>query len=154
MTIRDLVRNALRMRPDRIVVGEIRGGEALDMLQALNTGHDGSMSTGHANSAKDMLARIETMCLMAGVELPLPAIRAQIASGVDILVHLGRLRDRSRRVLGIYEVADLRDGEYVLRELFVFKEEAEVNGRIIGGLVRTENPLEHMEKLESHGKSL
>ena len=154
VTIRDLVRNALRMRPDRIVVGEIRGGEALDMLQAMNTGHDGSMSTGHANSAKDMLARIETMCLMAGVELPLPAIRAQIASGVDILVHLGRLRDRSRRVLGIYEVADLRDGEYVLRELFVFKEEAEVNGRIIGGLVRTENPLERMEKLESHGKSL
>ena len=154
ISIRDLIKASLRMRPDRIIVGEVRGAEAFDMLQCMNTGHDGSMSTGHANSAKDMLARIETMCLMAGVELPLPAIRAQIASGVDILVHLGRLRDRSRRVLGIYEVADLRDGEYVLRELFVFKEEAEVNGRIIGGLVRTENPLERMEKLESHGKSL
>lgn len=154
VTIRDLVRNALRMRPDRIVVGEIRSGEALDMLQAMNTGHDGSMSTGHANSAKDMLARIETMCLMAGVELPLPAIRSQIASGVDILVHLGRLRDRSRKVLGIYEVAGIRRGEIMINELFAYREEGMAGGKVIGGLVRTGKELEHREKLEIHGKSI
>ncbi len=152
ITIRDLVRNALRMRPDRIVVGEIRSGEALDMLQAMNTGHDGSMSTGHANSAKDMIARIETMCLMGGVELPLPAIRSQIASGVDILVHLGRLRDKSRRVLGIYEVTGVKRGEVAIRELFGFKEEGQRDGKVIGGLVRTGKELEHREKLIRSGK--
>ena len=102
VTIRDLIRSALRMRPDRIIVGEVRGGEAVDMLQSLNTGHDGSLSTLHANSSQDMLSRIETMTLM-GIDLPLEAIRRQIASGVDILVHLGRMRDKSRKLLEITE---------------------------------------------------
>ncbi|MGA3513534.1 ATPase, T2SS/T4P/T4SS family, partial [Lactiplantibacillus plantarum] len=99
------------MRPDRIVVGEVRGGEAVDMLQAMNTGHDGSLTTGHANSARDMLSRLETMVLMSGLELPLPAIRRQIASAVEIIVHLGRLRDGSRKVLQISEIRDYVDGE-------------------------------------------
>ena len=114
ITIRDLIRTALRMRPERIVVGECRGEEALDMLQAMNTGHDGSLSTGHANSCRDMLSRLETMVLM-GMELPLAAIRSQIASGLDILVHLGRMRDKSRKVLAITEVIGMQDGEIVLK---------------------------------------
>lgn len=116
ITIRDLIKSALRMRPDRIVVGEVRGGEAIDMLQALNTGHDGSLSTGHANSSEDMLARLETMVLM-GMELPLSAIRRQIASGVDIIVHLGRLRDKSRRVLEIVEILGYENDEIVTAPL-------------------------------------
>lgn len=121
ITIRDLIKTALRMRPDRIVVGECRGAEALDVLQAMNTGHDGSLSTGHANSCKDMLSRLETMVLM-GMDLPLPAIRSQIASGVDLLVHLGRLRDHSRKVLMIAEIEGMKDGEVCIRPLYEFVE--------------------------------
>lgn len=142
--IRDLIKSALRMRPDRIVVGEVRGGEAVDMLQALNTGHDGSLSTAHANSSKDMLSRLETMTLM-GVELPLEAIRMQIASGVDILVHLGRMRDKTRKVLEISEVCDFCGNEIVLRTLYKWKE-----GK---GLVQ-EGELFHREKLERAGIAL
>lgn len=121
ITIRDLIKTALRMRPDRIVVGECRGAEALDVLQAMNTGHDGSLSTGHANSCKDMLSRLETMVLM-GMDLPLPAIRSQIASGVDLLVHLGRLRDHSRKVLMIAEIEGMKDGEVCIHPLYEFVE--------------------------------
>ena len=123
ITIRDLIRTALRMRPERIVVGECRGEEALDMLQAMNTGHDGSLSTGHANSCRDMLSRLETMVLM-GMELPLAAIRIQIASGLDILVHLGRMRDKSRKVLAITEVIGMQDGEIVLKDLYRYVEKS------------------------------
>ena len=144
VTIRDLIRSALRMRPDRIIVGEVRGGEAMDMLQALNTGHEGSLSTAHANSAEDMLSRLETMVLM-GVELPLEAIRRQIASGVDILVHLGRMRDRSRKVLEVTEVYGFEDGQIRIRPLYQWQE-----GK---GLVKTA-PLLHMEKLERAGIEL
>lgn len=136
ITIRDLIRTALRMRPERIIVGECRGAEALDMLQAMNTGHDGSLSTGHANSCRDMLSRMETMVLM-GMELPLPAIRSQIASGIDILVHLGRLRDKSRKVLHIAEIAGMEHGEIKLHELFRFVEEGESCGKVCGKLVQT-----------------
>ena len=121
VSIRDLIKTALRMRPDRIVVGEVRGGEAVDMLQALNTGHEGSLSTAHANSARDMLSRLETMTLM-GVELPLEAIRRQIASGVDILIHLGRMRDKSRKVLEITEVCGFEEGEIKTNVLYQWKE--------------------------------
>lgn len=121
VTIRDLIKTALRMRPDRIVVGEVRGGEAVDMLQALNTGHEGSLSTAHANSAEDMLSRLETMTLM-GVDLPLEAIRRQIASGVDILIHLGRMRDKSRKVLEITEICGFEDHEVKTRTLYQWQE--------------------------------
>lgn len=131
VSIRDLIRTSLRLRPDRIVVGEIRGAEALDMLQAMNTGHDGSISTGHANSCIDMLRRIETMVLM-GVKLPLDAIRAQIASGIDILVHLGRLRDGSRKVLDIAELLDYENGEFCMNPLYRFQETGEEEGQITG----------------------
>ena len=117
ITMRDLIKTSLRMRPDRIIVGEVRGGEAFDMMQAMNTGHDGSMSTGHANSPKDMLNRLETLFLM-GLEIPLAAIRQQIASGIDVIVHLGRLSDRSRRVLEITEIQGIHDGEIVLSPLY------------------------------------
>lgn len=134
ITIRDLIKASLRMRPDRIVVGEVRGGEAADMMQCLNTGHEGSMSTGHANSAKDMLARLENMILMA-MEIPLEAIRRQIASGIDIIVHLGRLRDKSRRVLEIVEVVGYEKQEYCLNTLYQFEEEGEdADGRVQGSL--------------------
>lgn len=144
--IRELIRSSLRMRPDRIIVGEVRGPEAVDMLQCLNTGHDGSMSTGHANSGKDMLARLESMVLM-GLELPLAAIRQQIASGIDIIVHLGRLRDRSRRVLEITEILGFEGNEIRLNTLFKFEEAGEDDeGRIIGefhkrGTLQKENKL-------------
>lgn len=131
ITIRDLIKSALRMRPDRIIVGEVRSAEALDMLQALNTGHDGSLSTGHANSPKDMLSRLETMVLM-GIELPLPAIRRQIASGIDLIVHLGRLRDKSRKVLEITEILDYQDGEILTHPLYIYEEKGEVDGKIQG----------------------
>ncbi len=120
INIRDLIKTSLRMRPDRVIVGEVRGPEALDMLQAMNTGHDGSMSTGHANSPKDMLARLETMVLM-GIEMPLLAIRSQIASGIDIVIHLGRMNDKSRKVLEIDEVIGLEKGEIILRKMFELK---------------------------------
>ena len=153
VSIRDLIRTSLRMRPDRIIVGEVRGPEALDMIQAMNTGHDGSMSTGHANSARDALARIETMILMGNIELPLPAVRSQIASGTDILVHLGRLRDGTRKVLEISEMEGLLEGEYVLRQLYRFAEESESEGKIKGRWIR-ENPLAGTQKLELAGVSL
>lgn len=131
ISIRDLIRSALRMRPDRIIVGEVRGSEAIDMIQAMNTGHDGSLSTGHANSARDMLSRLETMALM-GMDLPLPAIRGQIASAIDLIVHLGRLRDRSRRLLEICEVTGMEDGRIMTEPLFRFCETGERDGKIIG----------------------
>lgn len=149
VTIRELIRTALRMRPNRIIVGECRGMEALDMLQAMNTGHDGSLSTGHANSAFDMLSRLETMVLM-GAELPLPAIRRQIASGIDILVHLGRLRDRSRKVLEIMEMDGMNDEEIMLRRLCHFCETAEKEGKIQGKWIWDE-PLIHQGKLLAAG---
>ena len=125
VSIRDMIKTALRMRPDRIVVGEVRGGEAVDMLQALNTGHEGSLSTAHANSARDMLSRLETMTLM-GVDLPLEAIRRQIASGVDILIHLGRMRDKTRKVLEITEVCGYEKNEIITRTLFRREEDLEL----------------------------
>ena len=134
ITIRDLIKSSLRMRPDRIIVGEVRGAEAIDMMQCLNTGHDGSMSTGHANSALDMLARLENMILM-GMELPLQAIKQQIVSGIDVIVHLGRLRDKSRRVLEIAEVIGCESGEIRLNPLYVFEEAGQdQEGNIIGRL--------------------
>ena len=149
ITVRDLIRTALRMRPNRIIVGEIRGGECLDMLQAMNTGHDGSLSTGHANSCQDMISRMETMVLM-GMELPLTAIRAQIAAGVDILVHLGRLRDRSRRVLSIVEVAGVEQGNIILNPLYEFVEMGEKNGKITGSWQK-KGELIHQGKLYRAG---
>lgn len=148
--IRDLIRTSLRMRPDRIIVGEVRGGEAFDMMQCLNTGHDGSMSTGHANSSKDMLSRLENMILM-GMELPLTAIRQQIASGVDLIVHLGRLRDKSRRVLEITEVLGFEDGRIPLNPLYQFVETGEdAKGRVLGEL-RKKGELSYVEKLQTAG---
>lgn len=149
ISIRQLIRTALRMRPDRIIVGECRGAEALDMLQAMNTGHDGSLSTGHANSCQDMLRRLETMVLM-GMELPVSAIRAQIASGIDVLVHLGRLRDRTRKVLDIMELDGMTQGEIRLNPLYHFEETGEEDGRIVGRW-RRQNSLIHREKLAAAG---
>ena len=149
VTIRDLIRASLRMRPDRIIVGEVRGAEAIDMLQALNTGHDGSLSTGHANSAADMIARLETMVLM-GMELPLAAIRRQIAGGVDLIVHLGRLRDKSRRVLSVSEVVGYEQGEVLLSVLYEFQETGERNGSVQGIWKKT-GSLVHTEKLQQAG---
>jgi len=150
ISIRDLIRAALRMRPSLIIVGECRGGEALDVLQAMNTGHDGSLSTGHANSCKDMIARLETMVLMGNVELPVNAIRSQIASGIDIFVHLGRLRDKSRKVLSITEVVGYEKEEIILNELYRFCEVAEEGGCIQGEL-RKVGELKHREKLKNAG---
>lgn len=152
ITIRDLIRSALRMRPDRIVLGEIRGAEALDMLQAMNTGHDGSLSTGHANSCEDMLKRIETMVLM-GMELPLDAIRAQIASGIDILIHLGRLRDRSRKVLNVTEISEWRENQICVHSLFEFREIG-MEGEAIKGCWEKTGELKHQEKLRAAGLCL
>lgn len=150
ITIRDLIKTSLRMRPDRIIVGEVRGGEAFDMMQCLNTGHDGSMSTGHANSSADMLSRLENMILM-GMEIPLDAIRQQIASGIDIIVHLGRLRDRTRKVLEIVEVLGYEKGEIRLKPLYQFKETGEdARGRILGELEK-KGELTYVEKLQSAG---
>lgn len=150
ITIRELIRSSLRMRPDRIIVGEVRGAEAVDMLQCLNTGHDGSMSTGHANSGKDMLSRLENMVLM-GMELPLNAIRQQIASGIDVIVHLGRLRDKSRRVLEITEVIGCENNEIKLNPLFVFEEAGEDSqGNVVGRLQRR-GVLIHENKLKAAG---
>lgn len=149
ITIRELIRTALRMRPDRIIVGEVRGAECLDMLQAMNTGHDGSLSTGHANSCRDMLNRMETMVLM-GMELPLPAIRAQIASGIDIMVHLGRLRDKSRRVLSIMELNGVKGGEICLNPLYEFVESGIKDEKITGRWEKRGEIL-HREKLAAAG---
>lgn len=153
VTIRALIRSSLRMRPERIVVGEVRGAEALDMLQAMNTGHDGSLSTGHANSTKDMLSRLETMVLGAA-PLPLEAIRQQIASAVDIMIHLSRLRDKSRRTMEITEVLDCRNGRIELNALYAFAEEGEgADGKVIGSLKRTENRMQNTDKFKLAGIS-
>lgn len=154
IAIRDLIKTSLRMRPDRIIVGEVRGGEAVDLIgSALNCGHDGSMSTGHANSARDMLMRLETMMLM-GVELPLPAIRRQIASGVDVIVHLGRLRDKTRKVLEIAEVTGFEDGEITLSPLYTFEEEGGAAGNKVKGRLIRKEELRHADKLKMAGISL
>lgn len=151
ITIRELIRTSLRMRPNRIIVGEVRGPEAVDMMQCLNTGHDGSMSTGHANSAVDMLSRLENMILM-GMELPLAAIKQQIVSGIDIIVHLGRLRDKSRKVLEIAEVVGVREGEIVLNPLYCFEEErGEQHREKIRGKLQKKGELMHEEKLRAAG---
>lgn len=149
ISIRSLIKTSLRMRPSRIIVGEVRDEAAIDMLAAMNTGHDGSISTGHANSAQDMLRRLESMVLM-GMEIPLAAVRRQIASAVDIIVHLGRLRDRSRRVLMISEVAGMENGEIKLNTLFEFVEIGEEQGKIIGALKKI-NDLLNVSKLLSSG---
>lgn len=152
ISIRDLIRSSLRMRPNRIVVGEVRGGEALDMLQAMNTGHEGSVSTGHANNCQDMISRLETMVLSAA-ELPLSVIRGQIASAIDIMIHLSRHRDRSRRVTEISEVIGIENGEVKLSPLFRFREDGERNGRIVGALERV-GDMRRTEKLRMAGKEL
>ncbi len=151
ITIRDLIRSSLRMRPDRIIVGECRGAEALDMLQAMNTGHDGSLSTGHANSSGDMLKRLETMVLM-GMDLPVQAIRGQIASGIDILIHLGRLRDRSRKVLNVDEIDGIKDGEIQLHSIYRFVEQREGadHGKVTGVWEKS-GELRNVEKLRRAG---
>ena len=149
ITIRDLIRTALRMRPDRIIVGEVRGAEALDMLQAINTGHNGSMSTGHANSTADMLHRLETMVLM-GMDLPVAAIRGQIAGGLDIMVHLARLRDHSRRCVEISEITGMEQGEVRLNRLYRFTERGEKDGHIIGEWEKC-GTLSRREKLRAAG---
>lgn len=151
ITIRDLIRTSLRMRPDRIVVGEVRGFEALDMLQAMCTGHDGSLSTGHGNNPKDMLTRLETMVLM-GIDIPSHAIRSQIVSGIDILVHLGRLRDGSRHVISISELNGYRDDSFILNPLYEFEESGEdKNGKVLGLLRRTQSKLKNTFKLHAAG---
>lgn len=150
VNIRELIRSSLRMRPDRIIVGEVRGAEAADMLQCMNTGHDGSMSTGHANSGKDMLSRLENMVLM-GMELPLAAIRQQISSGIDIIVHLGRLRDRSRRVLEITEIAGCEENEIRLNPLFIFEEAGEDSGGRVIGRLQKKGTLLRENKLRAAG---
>lgn len=152
ITIRDLIKSSLRMRPERIVVGEVRGGEALDMLQAMNTGHDGSLSTGHANSTEDMLSRLETMVLQGAAGLPLEAIRQQIASAVDIIIHLSRLRDKSRKTMEICEVVGYEDGKIILNPLYVFEEdENSTLEKVSGSLNRTENKMINDYKLKLYG---
>lgn len=148
ITIRDLIKSSLRMRPERIVVGEVRGGEALDMLQAMNTGHDGSLSTGHANSTDDMLSRLETMVLQGASGLPLEAIRQQIGSAIDIIIHLSRLRDKSRKTMEITEVVGYENGKIILNPLYVFEEdENSTLEKVSGSLVRTSNPMKNDFKL-------
>ncbi len=149
--IRELVRNSLRMRPDRIIVGECRSGEALDMLQAMNTGHDGSMSTGHANSPRDMLSRLETMVLMAGVDLPLRAIREQIASAVDLIVQQSRLKDGSRRITHITEVQGMEGDVIVMQDVFIYEQTGVIDGKIQGRLKPTGIRPKFVEKFEQMG---
>lgn len=155
ITIRDLIKSALRMRPERIIVGEVRGGEALDMLQAMNTGHDGSLSTGHGNSTKDMMSRLETMVLQGTSGMPLEAIRQQIGSALDIIVYLSRLRDKSRRTMEISEVLgyDRQTKEIIINPLYVFKEDPERTSvkHVVGNLVRTDNKMMKTFKLRQYG---
>ena len=150
ITIRDLIKTALRMRPDRIIVGEVRGAEAVDMLQAMNTGHDGSMCTGHANSAQDMMYRLENMVL-TGIDIPLEAIKSQIGAAIDIVVHLGRLRDKTRKVMTIHEMVKDENEKIKLQPLYVYKETGESNGIVQGSLEKTEKKLKNNEKLAAHG---
>ncbi len=155
VTIRDLVRNSLRMRPDRIIIGEVRSGEALDMLQAMNTGHDGSLATGHANSPRDMIARLETMVLMAGMELPIKAIREQISGAIDLIIQQTRLRDGSRKITHITEVLSMEGDTIVLQDLFVYKQTSiSGDGKIQGKYVSTGIRPHCSEKLEHHGIQL
>lgn len=152
ITIRDLIKSSLRMRPERIVVGEVRGGEALDMLQAMNTGHDGSLSTGHGNSTHDMLSRLETMVLQGADGLPLEAIRQQIGSALDIMIHLSRLRDKSRKTMEITEVLGYENGQIKLNPLYVFEEdENSTLEKVSGHLVRTKNKMKNTMKLQLSG---
>lgn len=152
ITIRDLIKSSLRMRPERIIVGEVRGGEALDMLQAMNTGHDGSLSTGHANSTQDMLSRLETMVLQGAEGLPLEAIKQQIASAVDIIIHLSRLRDKSRKTMEITEVVGVENGQIILNPLYKFEEdENSTLEKVSGSLKRTENKMVNDFKLKLAG---
>lgn len=152
VTIRDLIKSSLRMRPERIIVGEVRGGEALDMLQAMNTGHDGSLSTGHANSTRDMLSRLETMVLQGSEGLPLDAIRQQIASAIDIIIHLSRLRDKTRRTMEISEIIGYKNGEYMINQIYVFEEDEKTTlEKVSGKLVRTNNPFSNDHKLKISG---
>jgi Flp pilus assembly protein, ATPase CpaF len=152
ITMRDLVRNSLRMRPDRIVVGEVRSGEALDMLQAMNTGHDGSLTTGHANSPRDTISRLETMVLMAGMELPVRAIREQIASAVDLIVQQARLRDGTRRITHVTEVQGMEGDVITLQDVFIFEQTGkDENGRITGQLKPTGIRPKFLEKLAANG---
>jgi len=153
ISMRDLIKSALRMRPERIVVGEVRGAEALDMLQAMNTGHDGSLSTGHANSAQDMLSRLETMVLSGSPGLPLEAIRQQIASAVDIIIHLSRMRDKSRKTMEITEVVGMDDrGRIILNPIYKFEEDEHTTVRkVSGSLRRTENKMKHPDKFIGTG---
>jgi pilus assembly protein CpaF len=150
ITIRDLIKSSLRMRPDRIVVGEIRDSAAIDLLAAYNTGHDGSLSTGHANSVKDMLNRLEALVLQ-GVDMPVQAIRKQISSAIDIIVHLGRLRDKSRKVLEISEVLEVSDDEIIVNPLYQFIMNEDRDAKEIGKLERLNNPLMNTEKLQRAG---
>jgi pilus assembly protein CpaF len=151
ITIRDLIRTSLRMRPERIIIGEVRGAEALDMLQAMNTGHDGSISTGHGNSTADMLSRLETMVL-SGSTMPLEAIRQQISSAIDIIIHLSRFRDRTRKVVEIVEVTDCKEGIIGLNPLFEFREkDGSTPERVEGCLVRTGNPVKNLSKFRMAG---
>lgn len=151
ISIRDLIKSSLRMRPDRIVVGEVRGAEAIDMLQAMNTGHDGSLSTGHSNSTMDMLSRLETMVL-TGANFPMDAIRKQIASAIDVIVHLGRLRDRSRKVLEIVEILGYENGEIKTNPIYLFEEDKAASGKkIVSTLKRTDNTFVNTEKFEMAG---
>lgn len=154
ITIRDLIKSALRMRPERVIVGEVRGAEALDMLQAMNTGHDGSLSTGHANSTHDMLSRLETMVLQGAAGLPLEAIRQQISSAVDIIIHLSRLRDKSRKTMEIAEILDYDPATRQIRvnPLYQFVETGDKSGnKVVGQLMRTKNPMQNTQKLENAG---
>jgi pilus assembly protein CpaF len=152
ITIRDLVRNSLRMRPERIVIGEVRGGEALDMLQAMNTGHDGSLATGHSNSPRDMISRLETMVLMAGIELPVKAIREQIAGAIDLIIQQSRLKDGTRKITNITEVQGMEGDVIVLQDIFVFRQTGiDENGKIIGKLVPTGVRPKYFERLETSG---
>jgi pilus assembly protein CpaF len=155
VTIRDLVRNSLRMRPDRIVVGEVRSGEALDMLQAMNTGHEGSMTTGHANSPRDMLSRLETMVLMAGMELPVRAIREQIASAIDLVIQQSRLRDGSRKITHLTEVQGMEGDVITMQDIFIFDQTGrDANGKILGRFKPTGIRPKFIEKLLSNGIKL
>jgi len=151
VTARDLVRNALRMRPDRIVIGEVRGGEALDMMQAMNTGHDGSISTVHANSARDALSRLETMMLMAGINLPERALREQVASALDVIVQLTRLSDGSRKVVEFAEVTGMEGSTITTQTIFKFDQRGVENGKVIGEFVATGVMPSFMDRLERHG---
>lgn len=150
ITIRELIRSSLRMRPDRIIVGEVRGNEAIDMLQAMNTGHDGSLSTGHSNSPKDMLSRLETMVLM-GMDMPIASIRGQIASAIDIIVHLGRLRDKTRKVLEIVEILEYKDGTIGMNPLYKFQECGEEEDKTIKGELVKIGELTNTYKLHAAG---